>query len=313
MKSIGKISLGPIVGLACGALLLMGAEQATAQNEIIVSQYVHNQYAINPAFAGSREGLSLYGGFRKQWTAIENTPRSFLFTGHTPLRNEKMTLGANLYVQGIHETTSAGLMVSVGYRTQIKRDVYLGFALQPGVAIRTADWSKVRLMDEQDNVFTDKESGAAPLLGFGASIYAPKYFAGLSVQTLFLSDSFERTKAEFAPADATYLLTGGYWFDVNDRWAIQPSLMLDYNKANDMATDITASVIYNEKLWVDLAYRTTKDMTIGVAYMPKRQLKIAYSYTLSMGDLRSYDAGSHEISIQYDFVYRVKTVGHRFY
>ena len=34
---------------------------------------------------------------------------------------------------------------------------------------------------------------------------------------------------------------------------------------------------------------------------------------MTMGDLNGYNSGSHEISLQYDFIYKVKTVSHRFF
>ena len=95
MKHIAKYFLALVV--------LAASTQALAQNELIVSQYIHNRFAVNPSFAGARGGLSVFGGFRKQWATIENTPRSILLTAHSPLKNEKLTLGLSLYNQKIHE------------------------------------------------------------------------------------------------------------------------------------------------------------------------------------------------------------------
>ena len=294
-------------------LLLLVVTGAWGQEEVLVSQYLHNQFAINPAFAGSREGLTLFGGFRKQWGGIESSPTSILLTGHAPLRNEKMTLGLSMWDYKLHETNEATVLATVGYRTKIADGTWLGLALQPGVTIRSTDWSSVRTMEEEDAVFMEKETGVAPQLGFGVSVYGTRYFGGLSVKSLFVVDDFERRGGEFAPGEATYYLTGGYRWDVGESFTIQPSLMADYSKKTDMACDITVTGGYAEKLYVDLAYRTTKDVTIGLSYKPKEQLKIAYSYTLSVGDLNGYGSGSHEITLQYDFVYRVKAVGPRFY
>jgi hypothetical protein len=40
---------------------------ASGQKAMTLSQYMHNRFAINSAFAGSREVLSVFGSFRKQW------------------------------------------------------------------------------------------------------------------------------------------------------------------------------------------------------------------------------------------------------
>ncbi len=294
-------------------LLVIGSVSASAQNELIVSQYMHNYFAVNPAFAGSRGGLSIFGSFRKQWTSIEGSPYSVLLTANTPMRHDKITAGLSLYTQGIHESKNTGLQIAVGYRTRINSKMWLGLALQPGIAFRSRDWSSVRTMDSGDEIFQEKETGVAPLLGFGATLYGKKFFFGVSTTSFFVTDDFERTDTEFAPADATYILTGGYWFDLSNGFALQPSALLDYNKEDDLAANISVSGIYKDFVWLTAAYRTTEEINIGAAYKPNERLKIAYTYTLTLGDLQSYSSGNHEISIQYDFIYKVRTVGHRFY
>ena len=292
--------------------MLMACTLTWAQNEIVVSQYIHNQFAVNPAFAGSREGLTVFGSFRKKWASIEGAPTSFLLTGHTPMRHEKLTGGLTVFGQGIHESTNAGILM-IGYRTKIGDNAHLGLALQPGVSFRSTDWTKVKTTEEDDVIFNEKKSATSPLMGFGISVYGKKFFAGASINSLFVSDDFEYSSAKFAPADATMIFTGGYLFAVNERIAIQPSVLVDYNKADGMAADIMASGIFDERLWISLAYRTIKDMTLGLAFNVKPQFRIAYSYTMNSGDISGYSSGHHELSLQYDFIYHVRTVGHKFY
>lgn len=299
--------------LAATAALAAATVSAWGQNELIVSQYMHNYFAVNPAFAGSREGLSLFGGFRKQWASIESSPTSAILTANTPMRHEKLTGGLSIYHQAIHVSTNTGVMATVGYRTRVGRRATLGLALQPGVAIRSRNWEKVRTMDGQDDAFAEKETNAAPILGVGVSLYGDKFFAGISTTSLIVTDDFERKDTKFAPADATYVACGGYWFDLGADMALQPSVLADYSKKTDAAATLSVSAIWREKVWLTLAGRTTKDATIGAAYKPNPRLKVAYSYTMSLGPLNGYESGSHEITLQYDLVYKIKAVGPRFY
>ncbi len=297
------------------AVGLVAAPAVEAQNELVVSQYMHNYFAVNPAFAGSRDGLTIFGSFRKQWSGIESTPMSQLLTLNTPMRHDKLTGGISVYNQTIHESRNSGILATVGYRTRISNSAWLGLALQPGAAFRSTDWTKVRTMDrdKEDVVFTEKKTGVAPLLGVGISVYGENFFAGVSTSTLFVTNDFDKADTEFAPADATYMACAGYWFNLSQGFAIQPSVLVDYSKANSTAANISLSGIWNDKVWVTLAYRTNKDATAGLAYSPNGRLKVAYSYTMTLGDLNGYNSGSHEISLQYDFIYKVKTVSHRFF
>ncbi len=297
-----------ILTLLAALLSLTGA---SAQNDIIISQYIHNRYAVNPAFGGSREGLTFFGSYRKQWTGIENTPQSLFFDTHAPLKKEHLTLGASVYSQSIHQSSNTGVQVSLGYRVRPTRRTHLAFALQGGVSFRSTDWTKVTTVEANDVVFEENESSTAPLLGVGVAWYGRQFFVGAGVVSFFVSDDFDQRDSEFSPSDATYTATAGYLFKAG-KFAIQPSVLFAYQKDADH-TDLTLSLIYTDFLWFDVGYRTTDEMTAGIAIQALPQLRIAYNYDYNFGDLKSFTSGSHEISIQYDLVYKVKNVGPRFF
>lgn len=294
-------------------LLIVASFTVKAQNELIVGQYIHNQFAINPSFAGNREGLTIFGGYRKQWTGIEQTPQSILLTTHAPLKNDNLVIGLSLYNQSIHQSMNSGAMFTIGYRAKTTEHTWLAFALQPGASMRTTNWTKTKLIDADDVAFSEKESTISPLLGFGMSWYGRQFFVGASVTSLFVSDDFDQRDAEFAPADANYIATAGYMFNLGDDFKIQPSVMAQINKKQDTAVDATLTTVYRDFIWVDLAYRTIGEAVMGAAVNVKPQLRIAYNYDFSIGDMKGYNFGSHEISIQYDFVYKVKTVSPKFF
>ena len=152
-----------------------------------------------------------------------------------------------------------------------------------------------------------------PLLGFGMSWYGRSHFLGVSTTSLLVSNDFYDHDSKFAPDSANYIFTGGYMFDVTDRFQLQPSTLISFRKGNDTAIDGTLTAIYNDFIWVDAGYRTTDELTFGAAVQVNPQLRIAYNFDLSIGDLNGVHYGSHEISIQYDFVYRVKTVSPKFF
>ena len=57
------------------------------------TQYMYNTIAINPAYAGSRETLSIVGLHRNQWLGFPGAPTTQTFSIHSPLRNENIGLG----------------------------------------------------------------------------------------------------------------------------------------------------------------------------------------------------------------------------
>lgn len=290
--------------------LAMSGLVAQAQNDLIMSQYVHNRYALNAAFGGARECLSMAASYRKQWTGIENTPQSMLLTAHTSLKKEQITLGAEIFNQTIHQSSNSGAMLSIGYRVRTADKQWLSFALQPGLALRSTDWTKVHTIDP-DDIFSENVSATNPLLGFGVAWYGPKFFAGVSTTSLFVADDFE-ADGGFAPDKAQYIATAGILLGSGDV-QVQPSVMASYQKPLGTKADITASAIYKDFVWVTAGYRTTKELTIGAAVQALPQLRVAYSYDYTSGDMKGYSTGSHEICIHYDMIFRTRNVGPRFF
>ncbi|MDO4461968.1 MAG: type IX secretion system membrane protein PorP/SprF [Bacteroidia bacterium] len=300
--------------MAFGALTIIS--NADAQQDALMSQYMHNQYAINPAFAGSRVGLTAFASYRKQWVGVENSPTSILFSTHTPLKNNSLAVGLMAVNQKILETSTTSVQAAIAYRMDIgyKGNV-LAFALQPGFSMIKTDWSALDTYDwdKVDDVFAENETKTSPTIGVGIALYGDQFFVGASVQSLIVSDAFDKD-AEFAPGDATYYVTGGYEWEMGEDFTLQPSVMFQKTKSTT-DVDITLTPGWQQMLYLELGYRTSGVMLGGLSIRPKQvpQLKVAYTYERTTGDFSGYNSGSHEISISFDFVYRVRNVGPRFF
>ncbi|MAQ69590.1 MAG: hypothetical protein CMD23_00660, partial [Flavobacteriales bacterium] len=65
-----------------------------AQQFPIYSQYVFNEYMINPATAGTIDKTPIRLTYRDQWSGFTNlqgdnvAPKTFAFSGHTPLSDQ---------------------------------------------------------------------------------------------------------------------------------------------------------------------------------------------------------------------------------
>ena len=59
----------------------------------VTSSYMYNGLYINPAYAGSRDALSLDVFGRKQWVGVDGAPTTAMLSAHLPLKNENIGLG----------------------------------------------------------------------------------------------------------------------------------------------------------------------------------------------------------------------------
>src|SRR5581483_6360523 len=77
-------------------VLLALCFSAAAQQEIQNSFYMFNSSVLNPAYAGSRDALSVVADYRNQWTGWKGAPQTSNFIAHTPLMNESIGVGINI-------------------------------------------------------------------------------------------------------------------------------------------------------------------------------------------------------------------------
>lgn len=290
----------------------------SAQKDIVMSQYLHNRYALNTAFAGNREVLSLYGGYRQKWTGIEGAPRTMLFSMHSALKNDNVALGLEVYNQQYGVNKQTGFAFSYTYRLKMSNNQKLAFSINGGGGFYNANWSDVNTFDpvsgQPDDLFQSNESNFAPIVGFGSAWYSNRFFVGFSVPNFFYYDPYvDGGDYSFALDKVNYLITSGYLFNVSKRWHLQPSIMARYNSEFGSSVDVNATVIYNNLVWAGMAYRTTNDLVAMVAYQVTPQIRLSYSLDYTTGEISSFNNGTHEIAIQYDFGYKVRTPNPKFF
>ncbi len=95
---------------------------AIAQQVPITSQYLTNGLVINPAYAGTREALSINLSYRKQWANITGAPQFQTLSLHTPINEkEKVSLGlmADYLTYGV--TKDVGIYAYYAYSVRLGR------------------------------------------------------------------------------------------------------------------------------------------------------------------------------------------------
>ena len=72
------------------------AAASFAQQDAQFTQYMYNTININPAYAGSRGALSIFGLHRTQWVGLDGAPTTNAFSLNTPINNSNLGLGVSL-------------------------------------------------------------------------------------------------------------------------------------------------------------------------------------------------------------------------
>ena len=81
------------------------------------------------------------------------------------------------------------------------------------------------------------------------------------------------------------------------------SYYAEYDETNveSIFSDIERSLLMYDQMWLGLMYRYNESMGVNAVYTLKNALSIGYVYDFPINGLRTYQTGSHEIFLRYDF------------
>ncbi len=298
-------------------ILLLGVGTSVhSQLQPLLDQNYFNGLAINPAYAGSQEALSIGLYSRIQWVGFEGAPRTNTLSIHSPLRNKKINLGLIVLGDKLGSKKETGFLLNYAYRMELGKGMW-SLGLAAGLTSLSTDMNAIRFNDMGDRLLQDPARRALlPEFSFGSYYYTGKWNVGFSMP-LFLNHFSNEGKGNynlnFNLAATTYLFTAGYLFTLSDGIELLPSILFKTNPANNTQLDIHCNVILKEKLWLGTSIRTNGSMSALLQIQANPQLRFGYSYGYELSELSSYQHGSHEVMIQYNFRYIIEVIGPRTY
>ena len=288
-------------------ILILLSAPAFAQQDALFSQYMFNKLVINPAYAGTRQALSVNLIGRKQWAGLNGAPATATLSIHAPLRNDRMGLGGYVYSDVIGPMVNTGLIAAYSYKINLGPGK-LSFGLQGGLQYTDVDWSKVKMNDPDDVVYLEglqEKKRWVPDANFGLYYYGPQFYVGLSSKHLF-EQQFglieDQDNSVYGTLLRHFYLMGGYAFKVKeDRFVIHPSALIKYTKNSPVQADINLSMLFSNVFWIGVSYRTEGTFVALAEVVISDRFRIGYSYDVFLNQLGVSNKGSHEIMIGYDF------------
>ena len=281
-------------------ILLSVSIFASAQQLPQYTQYMLNQMAINPAFAGSNTYSEVRSNNRLQWIGITDAPRTYMLTLEGPIKDKNMGLGMNLFTDIVGPTRRTGLNISYAYHLKLKKEMHLSMGLSAGILQWGIDGSKLVLHDTEDpNLLVSYQTKLVP--DFGAGIYFYKknvFYFGLSIPQLYKAPiPLYQGAGKNSTLVNHFNLNGAYKFDLSEDFKIEPSFLLKYEIPAPPKIDIGARVIYKEQVWIGGAFRNHDAFTALLGFLYQDYLLIGYSYDITTTNIKKYSTGSHEVML----------------
>lgn len=281
---------------------------ANAQQDPMYSMYMFNGLAINPAYAGSRECPSVIALYRHQWTGLEGAPKTAVLSGHAPLLNNKIALGASLTSDNISIFNMLTLNFDYAYRIKFKgKRGKLSLGMNVTLNSFRARWQELSLSDAVDPAFLNADNSIlSPNFGAGVYYYNEHFYAGVSVPhflNMSLSDNFKDEATDLTARQwKHYFYTMGAVFDIGKNLKLKPSFLFKQVQNAPFEADINLGVLFKEAWWIAASYRTGDAMVFMTEYDFAKGVRIGYAYDYTLTELNDYTSGSHEIMIGYDFL-----------
>jgi type IX secretion system PorP/SprF family membrane protein len=288
--------------LIAGLIILLSGKMM-AQQDPMFTQYMFNMLAVNPAYAGSHGALNVTGLYRNQWVGVDGAPTTQTLFAHSPFINRKVGLGLTIINDKIGPIRQTMLFADYSYTVNITEKSKLAMGLKMGINMLKTSFNDVSL-NEADASFTDQPISPKPNFGFGLYYYSDNFYIGVSVPKLLKNKLEQSMDYSQVTLQQHFFLIGGYVFPINDKFKFKPTTLIKMTGGAPVSLDLTASVLYKEKVWVGIGHRFGDSFSALLQFQATSQLRIGYSFDQTLSRLARYNSGSHEIMFSYDFVFK---------
>ena len=279
----------------------------SAQQDPQYTQYMYNMSVVNPAYATATESILNLGTlYRTQWVGAVGAPKTLTFFGHMPV-NKKVELGLSLISDDIGDGAKKenNFFVDFAYVLELNKKHRLSLGLKAGFTSFQTNFNGFQFESgdaSTDLAFSENINMFKPNAGIGAFYFTDNYYVGLSVPNILSSKHIEERNGinAFGSENPHAFFTGGYVFNLNPSFKFKPAFMSKFVKGAPATVDLTANVLYNNKLEFGVAYRFDDAVSglVNINVTPDIRIGYAYDYTLS--NLGQFNSGTHEIFLLFD-------------
>lgn len=273
-----------------------------AQTDPLYTQYRVNMMSVNPAYAGSRNALTVGYLFRNQWVGLDGAPTTQTILAHSPINNN-LGFGASVTHDVIGPTKQTAFYANTSGRIKFGKGTYLAAGIQFGLDYFNSDFTSITTGSGADVAFSENNTLVLPNVGAGLYLYNERAYLGFSIPKVLSTVLYDNGAGGDVTQKRHYIAIAGYVFDLRSGIAFKPSILARFVEAAPASLDITTQFILADKFWFGPFYRWAESTGVIVGYNVTQQLKIGYSYDYSLTELVDYNSGSHELTLTYDFIY----------
>ena len=301
-------------------VLMFTGFMSYAQQDAQFTQYMYNTININPAYAGSRGVLSIFGLHRTQWVGLDGAPVTNTVSVNTPINGTNIGLGVGIINDRIGPSDENNISVDFAYTIPTSDTYKLSFGIKGSADLLNVDFTKLSIYNPADPRFQNNiDHKFSPNVGAGVYFHSENTYVGLSVPSFLETKHYDGTAGATANSYIAsdrmhYYLIAGHVFDLSGSVKFKPSLLTKMVAGAPLQVDVSGNFLINDKFVVGVAYRWSAAMSFMVGFQASDSWYIGYGYDLETTNLANYNSGSHEIFLRYELFNKIdKIISPRFF
>lgn len=303
MKTIKYIYITLVV-------LLAFSNELQAQQDAQYTQYMFNTLSVNPAYAGSREALSILALYRSQWVGLNGAPTTQTVNFHSPV-SARVGLGLSIVNDEIGNGTSQDTYFDgvFSYSIPASDEGTLSFGLKAGGHFLNVDFNQLENFQARGTALapTNIDKKFSPNFGMGIYYYTQSFYAGFSIPNFLETEHFDRSgdaggNSFLAQERMNFYFMTGYVMEMGTEWKFKPAVLLKAVRGAPLQADFSANFLLRDKLSFGVAYRWSAAISALVGMQLSRKLMLGLAYdreTTRLGNT-AFNDGSFELFLRYE-------------
>ncbi len=285
------------------AMFLMGFV-SYSQQDAQYTQYMYNTINVNPAYAGSRGVMSVFGLHRTQWVGLDGAPVTNAFSINSPINNSNLGIGLSFVNDRIGPTVENTISADISYTIQTSESYKLSFGVKGTANLFNLDVNKLKIQNQNDPLLQNLNNNFSPNVGAGVYFHSDKSYLGLSVPNFFQTKRYDDNDIAVYKERMNLYLIGGYVFDLSSNLKFKPAFLTKVVEGAPLQLDLSGNFLINEKFVLGAAWRWSAAASLMAGFQVNDGLYIGYGYDLETTKLANYNSGSHEVFLRFELFKR---------
>lgn len=308
-----KEGLTPMLKIVFFIFTLFPFLFAFSQQDSQYTQYMYNTLQINPAYAGSRDMMSIFLLHRNQWLGLNGAPVTSNFSIHTPLGVSNFGAGLSFTRDEIGPTVTHLISANLAYFVPLTNTYKLAVGLNTSANLFHLDVGKLTLYHQNDPEFQNINTKFSPNLGVGLYLFSENTYAGISVPNFWESYRYDDNSVAIFKQKMHFYFLAGKVFSLHENLDFKPAVLTKIVEGAPLQIDLTANFLIQDQLTLGAAYRWEAALSGLIGFQISKSWFIGYGYDSETTQLRNYNSGSHEIFLRYEFNQSSRITAPRFF